>query len=131
LDEEAIAETTHLVVARSLPISTTCPHHLMQAWGEATVAFAPTTKIVGLGAIARVVEACANRLILQERIGEDVVAAIFDSLAPRWAACRISLAHGCLVARGERAHHARVDTIALRGDVDRAHAEMILYGATS
>jgi len=131
LVHEAIAGTTHLVIARALPVSTTCPHHLMQAWGEATVAFAPSSKIVGLGAIARVVEACANRLVLQEKIGEDIVTAIFSALEPRWAACRISLAHGCLVARGERAHHARVETIALRGDVERAHVETVLFGASS
>ena len=129
LSDEAIDGTTHLVIVRSLPIATTCPHHLMQSWGEATVAFAPSKKIAGLGAIARALDACSQRLILQETIGEDLVRAIFEALSPRWAACRISLAHGCMVARGERAHHARVETMALRGDVDRSHVENILFGA--
>jgi GTP cyclohydrolase I len=129
LTDAAMDGATHLVIARALPVATTCPHHLMQSWGEATVVFAPSEKIVGLGAIAQALDACSQRLILQESIGEDLVAAIFEALKPRWAACRLSLAHGCLTARGERAHHARVETIALRGDVERPHAEKILFGA--
>jgi GTP cyclohydrolase I len=131
LEDDAIAGSTSLVIARALPVSTTCPHHLMSSWGEATIAFAPNEKIVGLGALARALDACSQRLILQESIGEDLVSAIFEALKPRWAACRISLAHGCMVARGERAHHARVETMALRGDVDRSHVETILFGASS
>lgn len=130
LSEAAIAGATHLVIARALPVATTCPHHLMPSWGEGTVVFAPSEKIVGLGAIAQALDACSQRLVLQETIGEDLVAAIFDSLKPRWAACRLSLAHGCLTARGERAHHARVETIALRGDVEKSHAEKILFAAS-
>jgi GTP cyclohydrolase I len=129
LNQAAMDGTTHLVIARALPVATTCPHHLMQSWGDGTVVFAPNEKIVGLGAIAQALDACSQRLILQETIGEDLVSAIFDALKPRWAACRLSLAHGCLVARGERAHHARVETIAVRGDVDRSHAEKILFGS--
>jgi GTP cyclohydrolase I len=104
---------------------------LMSSRGEATVAFAPNEKIVGLGAIARALDACSQRLILQETIGEDLVTAMQAALKPRWAACRISLVHGCMVARGERAHDARVETMALRGDVDRAHVENVLFGAPS
>ncbi|MGH7284135.1 MAG: GTP cyclohydrolase I [Polyangiaceae bacterium] len=131
LAQDAMPGKTEIVVARALPVATTCPHHLMQAWGEATVAFAPKEKIVGIGAIARALDACAHRLVLQERIGEDLVAAIQNALGSQWAACRISLEHGCMVARGERAHHAKVETIAVAGEGDRARIEAILLGAAS
>lgn len=129
LAQDAIAGKTGIVVARSLPVATTCPHHLMQAWGEATVAFAPKEKIVGIGAIARALDACAHRLVLQERIGEEITDAIQRALGSEWAACRISLEHGCMVARGERAHHAKVETIAVAGEGDRSRIEAILFGA--
>lgn len=131
LAADAMAGTTHLVVARSLPVSTTCPHHLMQAWGEATVAFAPADKIVGIGAIGRALDACAHRLVLQEKIGEDVTRAIVAALGAKWAACRITLEHGCMVARGERAHRAKVETIAVAGEVDRARVESVLFGGAA
>jgi GTP cyclohydrolase IA len=103
-----------LVVVRDIAVTTTCPHHLMQATGVATVAFAPERRVVGLGAIARLVDAYARRLALQERIGEDVVSALITHVAPRWAGCRLLMSHGCMTARGERKHGSRVESVALR-----------------
>jgi len=115
-----------LVVIREVPVATTCPHHLMPSTGSATVAFAPHERLVGVGTVARVVDAFARRLALQEAIGEGVVLALQRHLAPRWAACRIVLSHTCMTARGARSHGARVETVARAGgEVD----EGALYAA--
>ena len=105
-----------IVELRDVAITTTCPHHLMTGMGKATIGFAPKDKIVGVGALARLVDAFARRLTLQESIGEGVVEAIEKNLAPRWAACRIEMTHACMIARGERTHGARLVTYAVRGD---------------
>jgi GTP cyclohydrolase IA len=126
LSSNVLAGRTELVVARDLPLATTCPHHLMSSSGVATVAFAPEDHLIGVGTIAALVHAFSRRLALQEQIGERVVAALQKHLAPRWAACRVVLSHSCMVARGERSHGARVETIAVSGgDVD----EGALYAA--
>jgi GTP cyclohydrolase I len=109
-----------IVELRDVAISTTCPHHLMTGIGKATIGFAPKDKIVGVGALARLVDAFARRLTLQETIGEGVVAAIEKNLEPRWAACRIEMTHACMTARGERTHGARLVTYAMRGDTNEA-----------
>ena len=64
--------------------------------------------------------AFAHRLTLQEAIGEEVVRAITVHLEAAWAACRLEMSHGCMVARGERRHGARVETVALAGAADDA-----------
>ncbi len=121
LSSNVFAGRTELVVVRDVPVVTTCPHHLMQSVGSATVAFAPEEHLVGLGTVGRVVDAFARRLALQEQIGERVVAALQKHVSPRWVGCRLSLSHSCMVARGDRTHGARVETIALAGgDVDEA-----------
>jgi GTP cyclohydrolase I len=126
LTENAIAGTSELVVVRGIPVATTCPHHLMPSTGEAIVALAPEGRLIGVGAVVRLVDAFARRLALQEELGEKVVAALEKHLRPRWAACRIVLSHTCMTVRGSRTHGARVETVALRGaDIDRA----ILYAA--
>jgi GTP cyclohydrolase I len=117
---------TELVVVRDLHVTTTCPHHLLLSSGTATVAFMPEERLVGVGAVARLVDAFARRLALQEEIGERVVAALDRHLAPRWAGCRLVLTHACMTARGERAHGSRVETVALRGKVDQATALLAL-----
>lgn len=121
LSQSVFAGQSDLVVVRDVPIATMCPHHLMPSIGAATIAFAPEEHLVGIGTVARLAEVFARRLSLQEQLGERVVAALQKHVAPRWAACRITLTHACLTARGERAHGTRVETLALSGgDVDEA-----------
>jgi GTP cyclohydrolase IA len=105
------------VALRNLSTVTVCPHHLLPAIGNATVIYLPTDRIAGLGTIARVVDAYARRLVLQEDIGQQVAAALVQHLGARGALCRLSMVHTCLVARGERKHDARIDTVALAGSL--------------
>jgi GTP cyclohydrolase I len=126
------AEAPVLVVVHDVPLVTTCPHHLVPSIGTAHVAFKASARIVGLGAIAALVDAHARRLALQERIGESVVADLDAVLAPEWVGCRIVLTHACMVARGERAIGTHVETLALRGPPDRqseAHLALGLGGS--
>jgi GTP cyclohydrolase I len=127
LSSNVFAGRTELVIVRDLAVATTCPHHLMPSTGVAVIAFAPDEHLVGVGTVARVVEAFARRLALQEQIGERVVAALQKHLAPRWAACRLVLSHSCMIARGERSHGARVETIAVAGgEVDEGALYAVL-----
>ncbi len=104
------------VVIRDLSVTTICPHHLMPAHGTATVAYVPNRRLAGLGTIARVVDAYAHRLALQEQTGESIVKAIRHELEPHAALCILSLTHGCLVGRGERKAGAVVETMAIEGE---------------
>jgi GTP cyclohydrolase I len=127
LAAETIAGGSDVVVVRDLAVTTMCPHHLMPSAGTGAVAFAPQGKIVGIGAVGRLVDAFSRRLTLQETIGEQVVEALFCALAPRWVACRLVMAHTCMTARGGRRHGARVETLALRGG-PREEALAVLGG---
>ena len=105
-----------VVIARDIPVETVCPHHLMVASGLATVAFAPRARLIGIGVVARLVMAHARRLRLQEEIGEAVAAELAAAIEPAWVGCRLVLSHGCMTARGGRAHGARVESVATRGE---------------
>jgi GTP cyclohydrolase I len=127
LAANVFAGGTELVIVRDVAVATTCPHHLMPSTGLATVAIAPEEHLVGVGTVARLVDAFARRLALQESIGEHVVAALQKHLAPRWVGCRLVLTHACMTVRGERAHGSRVETVALAGgDVDEATVHSVL-----
>ena len=108
---------TDLVAIRDVAVTTMCPHHLLPASGTAAVAFAPGETLVGLGVLVELVDAFAHRLILQEDIGTAVVRELFEVLKPSWVGCRLLLSHGCVTARGERRHGARVETVAFAGDL--------------
>ena len=115
LAQNVFAGQSETVVVRDIPVATTCPHHLMPATGVATVAFAPSGHLIGVGTVARALDAFARRLALQEQLGERTVTALNKHLAPRWVACRLVLSHACMTARGERSHGARVETTAVAG----------------
>jgi GTP cyclohydrolase I len=104
-----------LVVVDRIRVATICPHHLLPGLGHATAAYLPGTRLVGIGTIARVVDAYARRLTLQESIGESVVRALVEHAGARGAYCRIELQHSCLSARGAREGEARVITVARAG----------------
>jgi GTP cyclohydrolase IA len=104
------------VIVTGIAVATVCPHHLLPAVGHASVGYRPGDRVFGIGTVARIVDAFARRLTLQETIGELVVGTLCAAGGARGAACRIELLHTCLVARGTRQSHARVITVSRAGE---------------
>ena len=61
-----------LVLARAVPFSSLCQHHLLPFVGRAHVGYLPAGRILGLSKLARVVELFSRRLQLQERLTTQV-----------------------------------------------------------
>jgi GTP cyclohydrolase IA len=115
------ATAGHGVVAlRDISVATVCPHHLMPGIGRANVVYRPGARVLGLGTIARLVEACARRLVLQETIGLDVVRALRTHAGARGAYCELTLVHGCLSARGACQARASATTVVCEGELSEA-----------
>jgi len=120
-----------LIAVRDIAVATVCPHHLMPAIGRANVIYRPGARILGIGVIARLVDACARRLVLQETIGHDVSSALVRHAGARGALCEITLQHGCLSARGAHEVDARVTTVARAGELTESQALLALGRAAS
>lgn len=116
-DSESISNgsTPGAVIVRDVRVAAVCPHHLLPSAGLATVGYIPGDRIVGIGTLARLVDAFARRLTLQEAIGENVVRALVEHAGARGAYCRLVLKHACLSVRGSRQPDATVVTVARRG----------------
>jgi len=119
-----------LIALRDVAVATVCPHHLMPALGRANVIYRPGDRILGIGVVARFVDDCARRLVLQETIGQDVVATLVKHAGARGALCEITLRHGCLSARGAHQVDARVTTVARAGEITESEV-LIALGRTS
>jgi GTP cyclohydrolase I len=105
-----------VVAVQGIHVTTVCPHHLLPAMGHATLAYLPGDRLVGIGTLARVVDAFARRLTLQEAIGPAVVHALLEHAGARGATIRLELRHACLAARGARQTDATVVTVAHAGE---------------
>jgi GTP cyclohydrolase IA len=104
-----------LVLVRDIPFQTLCMHHLLPFHGEAHVAYLPGDTIVGLSKLARVVEAFARDLQLQERMTQQIADWLEQELAPRGVGVVLSAEHMCMTIRGVRKPGARTVTSAVRG----------------
>jgi GTP cyclohydrolase I len=107
---------TELVVVRDIPCHGMCPHHLMPWVGQATVAYLPTTKLVGFGRLSELVHCFTRRLTLQERVCNDIADALMHHLDARGAACVITGQHNCLNVPDDK-HGTRVVTASYRGEL--------------
>ena len=122
-----------LVVARSIPFSSLCRHHLLPFSGVAHVGYLPGERIIGLSKLARVVELFARDLQTQERLTAQVAGWLQDRLEPRGAGVVVDAEHLCMSIRGVQAPGVRTVTSALRGrvrDDPRTRAEFLALATT-
>jgi GTP cyclohydrolase I len=106
-----------LVVVREIPFHTLCMHHLLPFHGRAHVGYLPGETIIGISKLARVVEAFARDLQLQERLTVQIADWLEHELAPRGVGVVLSAEHMCMTIRGVRKPGARTVTSALRGSL--------------
>lgn len=111
------SDAQNLVVVRDISVATVCPHHLLPAQGKATVAYLPGTRVLGLGTMSHLVDACSRRLEIQEHIGDHVTNALMDIAGARGAYCSLQLEHACLRLRGARQTGAVVQTVHVKGEL--------------
>lgn len=104
-----------MVVVRDVPFFSHCEHHMLPFVGKAHIAYYPAERIVGLSKLARVVDAYAHRLQTQERLTDQVVTAIDETLRPRGLAVMIEAEHQCMTLRGVQKHGASTVTTQFRG----------------
>lgn len=108
-------DTGELVLMRDIELRSVCEHHLLPFRGRAHIAYRPQSRVVGLGALPRVVEVLAARPQLQERLGEQIAEAIERSLSPYGVLVVLEAQHGCVTDRGVRQSGSWAVTVASRG----------------
>jgi GTP cyclohydrolase IA len=89
-----------IVLLRDIRLETHCEHHMVPIIGRAHVAYLPHRRVVGISKLARVVEAYAKRLQIQEKLTAQIANTIQDVLEPRGVAVVIEAAHQCMTTRG-------------------------------
>jgi GTP cyclohydrolase I len=104
-----------MIVQEGIPFAALCEHHGLPFVGQATVAYIPDRRIVGLSKLARVVHHCSAGLQNQERVTGRVACYIEEHLRPKGVAVMVRAEHLCMAIRGVRAAGAATTTSDLRG----------------
>jgi GTP cyclohydrolase I len=104
-----------LVLARAIPFTSLCEHHLLPFTGVAHVGYLPGGRIVGLSKLARVVHHFARDLQVQERLTKQIADHLASALAPKGVGVVLEAEHLCMSLRGVQAHGATTVTSCLLG----------------
>jgi GTP cyclohydrolase I len=109
---EETADYDEMVVLRDIRLESHCEHHVVPILGRAHVAYLPARRVVGISKLARVVDAFAKRLQIQERLTAQIADTIQAVLQPRGVAVVVEAAHQCMTTRG--IHRPGVTTVTTR-----------------
>jgi GTP cyclohydrolase I len=112
---EEVAGYDEMVVLRDIPFESHCEHHLAPIIGRAHVAYLPTNRVVGISKLARVVDAFAKRLQVQEKLTAQIAECINSALKPDGVAVVIEAVHHCMTTRGVHKHGVSMVTSTLLG----------------
>lgn len=114
---DALFEERHesMIMVRDIELYSICEHHMLPFFGRAHIAYIPKGRIVGLSKLPRIVDVYARRLQVQERLTEQIAAAIEDTLAPYGVGVVIEAQHLCMMMRGVEKQNSKTITSALRG----------------
>jgi GTP cyclohydrolase IA len=104
-----------MVLVRDVPFSSMCEHHMLPFHGKAHAAYIPRGKVVGLSKIARVIEAFARRLQVQERMTSQIADLLMEELDAHGVGVVVEASHTCMTMRGVKKPGACMVTSAMRG----------------
>ena len=108
-----------MVIVKDIEIYSMCEHHMLPFVGRAHVAYIPNGYITGLSKIARVVDAYARRLQVQERLTQQIKDCIERTLHPLGVAVVIEAQHYCMMMRGVQKQNSVTTTSDFSGGFEK------------
>ena len=106
---------SEMVIVKDVDFYSLCEHHLLPFFGKCHVAYIPSTKVIGLSKIPRLVDVFSRRLQVQERLTSEIADTISEKIAPLGVAVVIEATHLCMSMRGVEKQNSFAVTSAMLG----------------
>ena len=112
---EEVEGYDEMVVLRDIRLESYCEHHLAPILGKIHIGYMPDTRVVGISKLARVADAYAKRLQIQEKLTAQIANCINEVLQPKGVAVVIEAEHQCMTTRGVHKHGVSMVTSTMLG----------------
>lgn len=89
-----------MVLLKSIGFASYCEHHMLPIKGHVDIAYFPNGAVLGLSKLARLVDAFAKRLQVQEKMTAQIADALQSHLNPLGVAVSVAASHDCMIVRG-------------------------------
>jgi len=106
---------SEMVIVKDIDFYSLCEHHLLPFFGKCHVSYIPSTKVIGLSKIPRLVDVFARRLQVQERLTNQIADTINAKIAPLGVAVVMEATHLCMSMRGVEKQNSFCVTSAMQG----------------
>jgi GTP cyclohydrolase IA len=106
---------SEMVIVKDIDFYSLCEHHLLPFFGKCHVAYIPSTKVIGLSKIPRLVDVFARRLQVQERLTNEIANTIARTVRPLGVAVVVEATHLCMSMRGVEKQNSFAVTSAMLG----------------
>ena len=116
------SSTDEMIIVKNIELYSICEHHMLPFIGKCHVAYLPTDKVIGLSKIARLVDAFARRLQIQENLTSQIANCIVDKTEAAGAAVIIEAQHMCMMMRGVEKQNSVMTTSCMLGACRDSHS---------
>jgi GTP cyclohydrolase I len=111
-----------MVIVKDIEVYSLCEHHMLPFFGKAHIAYIPNGRIVGLSKLPRVVDVFSRRLQVQERLTQQILDCINDTLEPKGVAVVLEASHMCMMMRGVQKQNSSMSSSVMMGSFRESQA---------